>query len=112
MTVKVLIRDFDTARLPDHAAVIRQAADAAVAHWPGSSVDINICTQFRNMADGLADEPRAVPLAEEAMRRAKNHISTSTVQNALKAIVLSLGWEAKGGRRPITPHTLRHLSPR
>ena len=24
------------------------------------------------------------------------------------AIVLSLGWEAKGGRRPITCHTLRH----
>jgi integrase len=44
----------------------------------------------------------------EAMGRAKNHISNSAVQDALKAIVESLGWQAKGGRKPITCHTLRH----
>jgi integrase len=44
----------------------------------------------------------------EAMGRSKHPISVSAVQNALKAIVLSLGWEARGGRRPITCHTLRH----
>ncbi len=44
----------------------------------------------------------------EAMGKARNHISNSAVQDALKAVVLSLGWEAKGGRKPITCHTLRH----
>lgn len=70
VTLKVLIRDFDTARLADHAAVIRRAAEEAVAQWPGASVDVAIRQQYRNMADGLADEPRAVALADEAMRRA------------------------------------------
>ena len=44
----------------------------------------------------------------QAMGKARNHVSNSAVQDAFKAIVLSLGWEAKGGRRPITCHTLRH----
>ena len=70
LALKVLIRDFDTSRLADHAAVIREAADAAVAEWPGASVEVAIHEQYRNMADGLADEPRAVTLAEEAIRRA------------------------------------------
>lgn len=44
----------------------------------------------------------------EAMRRSDHPISVSSVQDALKAVVKSLGWEARGGRRPITCHTLRH----
>jgi integrase len=51
--------------------------------------------------------PKRCSLAE-AMHGSDHPISVSSVQNALKAIVLSLGWEAKGGRRPITCHTLRH----
>ena len=56
---------------------------------------------------GQGWNPQRCSLAE-AMHRARSHISTSSVQNALKAVVLALGWEAKGGRRPITCHTLRH----
>jgi integrase len=44
----------------------------------------------------------------EAMGTVKKHISNSAVQDALKASVLSLGWEARGGRKPITCHSLRH----
>ena len=56
---------------------------------------------------GRGWNPQRCSLAE-AMGKAGNHVSNSAVQDALKAIVLSLGWEAKGGRRPITCHTLRH----
>jgi len=51
--------------------------------------------------------PQRCSLAE-AMHRARNPISNSSVQNALKAVVLALGWQARGGRRAITCHTLRH----
>ena len=51
--------------------------------------------------------PKRCSLAK-AMHRSDHPISNSSVQNALKAVVMSLGWEAKGGRRPITCHTLRH----
>jgi len=44
----------------------------------------------------------------EVMRRSDHPISSSSVQEALKEVVKSLGWEARGGRRPITCHTLRH----
>ncbi|MCA9103199.1 MAG: peptidase T [Pirellulales bacterium] len=70
VTVKVLLRDFDTARLDDHAAVVRRAAAGAVAEWPGASVDVDVRHQYRNMADGLVKEPRATALAEAAMQLA------------------------------------------
>src|SRR5204862_4772249 len=33
-------------------------------------VDVTVQAQYRNMADGLAREPRALAFAEQAMRRA------------------------------------------
>ena len=56
---------------------------------------------------GQGWSPKRCSLAQ-AMHRSDHPISNSSVQNALKAVVISLRWEAKGGRRPITCHTLRH----
>lgn len=67
--LKVLLRDFDTRKLTDQATVVREAAAAAQAAWPGSRVDVDISAQYRNMAEGLRREPRAVAYAEEAHRR-------------------------------------------
>lgn len=67
--IKILLRDFDTAKLAKQAKVIRDAAAAAQAVWPGSRVDVDVSAQYRNMAEGLAREPRAVAYAEEAYRR-------------------------------------------
>jgi tripeptide aminopeptidase len=70
VTMRVLLRDFDTARLADRAAVLRTAAATVTAEYPRASIDVQVTPQYRNMADGLAKEPRALPLAQEAMRRA------------------------------------------
>jgi tripeptide aminopeptidase len=40
------------------------------AEYPSAKIEVNVTPQYRNMADGLKKEPRAVTLAEEAMRRA------------------------------------------
>jgi tripeptide aminopeptidase len=72
-TVRVLLRDFDTARLAHWAEAVRRCADEATAPYantPGVRAEVAIRAQYRNMADGLAREPRAVAYAEEAMRRA------------------------------------------
>ncbi|HEY1377862.1 MAG TPA: M20/M25/M40 family metallo-hydrolase, partial [Gemmataceae bacterium] len=37
--------------------------------FPGSKIDVQIQPQYRNMAEGLAREPRAVAYAEAALRR-------------------------------------------
>src|SRR5207237_10188464 len=63
-------RDFDTARLKDHADILRGVARGLQAEYPRASIDVQVTPQYRNMADGMAREPRALTFAEEAMRRA------------------------------------------
>jgi tripeptide aminopeptidase len=70
VTLRVLLRDFDTARLADRAAVLRAVAATVAAEFPQAQVDVKVTPQYRNMADGLAREPLALAYAEEAMRRA------------------------------------------
>jgi tripeptide aminopeptidase len=67
--IRLLLRDFQTARLQDHAQVLRQAADATLAEFPGAGFDMAITRSYLNMADGLVREPRAVSYAEKALQR-------------------------------------------
>jgi tripeptide aminopeptidase len=69
VTLRILLRDFETARLADKAEVLRTAARLVEAEYPQAQVTVAVTPQYRNMAEGLAREPRAVALAEEAMRR-------------------------------------------
>jgi tripeptide aminopeptidase len=69
VTLRVLLRDFDTAKLANHAEVLRAAARTVTAEFPDAKVDVAVTPQYRNMADGLKKEPRAVTYAQEAMRR-------------------------------------------
>jgi tripeptide aminopeptidase len=68
-SLRILLRDFETARLAEHAALLRQAAALLQAEHPRARIDVQVTAQYRNMAEGLAKEPRAVAFAEEAMRR-------------------------------------------
>jgi tripeptide aminopeptidase len=67
--IRVLLRDFDTRKLADYADMLRRLAGTVLADFPGAGIDVQIVKQYRNMAEGLSKEPRAVALAEEAMRR-------------------------------------------
>jgi tripeptide aminopeptidase len=49
--------------------VLRAAARPAPPEDPEAKVDVTVTPQYRNMADGLKKEPRAVAFAQEAMRR-------------------------------------------
>jgi tripeptide aminopeptidase len=70
VSIKVLLRDFDTPRLAERAELLRAVARTVAADYPTARVEVKVTPQYRNMADGLAKEPRAVALAQEAMRRA------------------------------------------
>jgi tripeptide aminopeptidase len=70
VTLRVLLRDFDTALLTEKAALLRRIGDIIQAEYPQARVDVQVTPQYRNMALGLARDPRAVAFAEEAMRRA------------------------------------------
>ena len=43
-----------------------------------------------------------------ALHQSRKHLSDSAVQAAMRATVLSLGWDKRSGKRPVTCHTLRH----
>ena len=68
-TIKVLIRDFDTARLQDHADLLREIGSRLESMHPGCRIEVAIKRQYRNLGDGLRLEPRAVAYAREAHRR-------------------------------------------
>jgi len=70
VTMRVLLRDFDTPRLAEKADLLRAVARTIEMEFPPARIDVAVSSQYRNMADGLSREPRAVAFAEEAMRRA------------------------------------------
>jgi tripeptide aminopeptidase len=69
VTLRVLLRDFDTAKLLDRAEVLRAVARTVEAEFPEAKIDVKVTQQYRNLADGLKKEPRALAFAQEAMRR-------------------------------------------
>jgi tripeptide aminopeptidase len=70
VTLRILLRDFDTPRLAERADLLRAIARTITAEYPQARIDVKVTPQYRNMADGLAKEPRALKYAQEAMRRA------------------------------------------
>ena len=68
--ISFLLRDFVTAKLGEEAELLRQIGRLIEAEYPKAKVEVAVTPQYRNMADGLRDEPRAVAYALEAMKRA------------------------------------------
>lgn len=79
-TLKVLIRDFDTAKLADHASVLQSIAQEVENECPGTNIEIEIIEQYRNMADGLVNEPRAVQYAIDAHKALGRDYQTTIVR--------------------------------
>lgn len=69
-TVKLIVRDFDTAALLEKASWLRTLAQGVVAEVPGASVDVQVEEQYRNMREVLDQQPLVVERAREAIRRA------------------------------------------
>ncbi len=69
VTLRILLRDFDTAKLAEKAQLLRNIGFLLMVEHPGAQIDVQVTPQYRNMADGLMKEPRAVDFAEAAMKR-------------------------------------------
>ena len=69
-SARIILRDFETARLADHAALLESIAEPLRVSHPKARIEIQIVQQYRNMRDGLAKEPRALAKALEAIRAA------------------------------------------
>jgi tripeptide aminopeptidase len=69
-TIHFLLRDFDTAKLADEAELLREIGRGVEREFPAAKVSVAVKQQYRNMRDGIAKEPRAVPYAVDAVKRA------------------------------------------
>ena len=65
-----LLRSFDTPKLTEYADLLRQFGKEIEAARPAAKVTVEVAYQYRNMRDGMVKEPRAIPYALEATRRA------------------------------------------
>lgn len=68
--IRMILRDFESARLAAYAEALRAVAQAAVDAVPGASYTLEVTEQYRNMKEILDDHPDVVAVAEEAIRRA------------------------------------------
>ena len=66
-TAKIILRDFDTTKLAEQAALLESIAEELRAAYPKATITVDVRQQYRNLADGLKSEPRALPKAEQAM---------------------------------------------
>jgi len=69
-SVKLLVRDFNTAKLREMEYLVEQLASGAEASHPGSRLEIGIEESYRNMKKVLDHHPDVVENACEAFRRA------------------------------------------
>jgi len=68
--VKLLVRDFEAAKLEEYEKFVEHLAQETVAAHPGASVRCKVEQSYRNMKEVLDHYPQVVDNALEAIRRA------------------------------------------
>jgi len=66
VNIKILLRDFDTSELQVKADLVKAIASEVEQEHAGIEIVVEHQKQYRNMADGLPKEPRAVEFAKQA----------------------------------------------
>lgn len=69
-SVKLIVRDFVTAKLKDKEAMLEALARETLVAFPGARVEIAVEEQYRNMHEVLDQHPEIADYAREAIRRA------------------------------------------
>jgi tripeptide aminopeptidase len=69
VVLRFLLRDFDTPKLAEQAELLRAVGRQIMIEYPSAKTEIEVAKQYRNMADGVRREPRAMEFAIQAMKR-------------------------------------------
>jgi tripeptide aminopeptidase len=88
-TVKLIVRDFDTAGLAVKERLVEQLARDAAAAFPGARVEIAVEEQYRNMRTVLEGRPEIVDYACEAIRRCGLPVVTRSIRGGTDGSRLS-----------------------
>jgi tripeptide aminopeptidase len=88
-SVRLLIRDFQTAGLHDKEATIEALASQAVSRHPGSRFEVLVEESYRNMKEILDRHPDVVRHAWEAVRRAGLEVRSRRIRGGTDGSKLS-----------------------
>ena len=88
-TVQFIVRDFDTAKLAEHEARLKELAQLAISEFPGSTMTFVVKEQYRNMKEILDGCPHVVDYAEEAMKRAGIEVQRMSIRGGTDGSRLS-----------------------
>ena len=88
-TVGFIVRDFETAKLKEHEAMLNQLAQKAVAQFEGATFEIIVTEQYRNMKEILDQFPQVMANAEEAYKRAGLNTVTTNIRGGTDGSRLS-----------------------
>ncbi len=88
-SARIILRDFETATLADHARLLEKIAQELGARHPRAKIEVEIHKQYRNMRDGLAKEPRALAKAIEAVRATGLEPEMSQIRGGTDGSVLT-----------------------
>jgi len=69
-TIDFIIRDFDAENLEKYANEIRRIAEEVLEDFPGSTYELQVIEQYRNMKQMLDQHPEIVEYGMEAIKRA------------------------------------------
>lgn len=69
VVVRIILRSFETPQLGEFAERLRELAGIVEGQVPGCRIGVEVSRQYRNLGDGLKQEPRAAEFALEAHRR-------------------------------------------
>jgi tripeptide aminopeptidase len=89
VTVELIVRDFETARLAQHEDLLRKLAEKVVSDLPGSAMQFTVREQYRNMKEVLDKYPWVVAYAEEAIRSAGLQVRRNPVRGGTDGSRLS-----------------------
>jgi tripeptide aminopeptidase len=70
VTIQFIVRDFDTVKLVEHEAKLKNILDTVVAKYPGAHAEFIVKEQYRNMKEILDQHPQVMEYVGIAMERA------------------------------------------
>jgi len=88
-SVKLIVRDFETAGLAVKEALVEKLARAAAERRPGARVAVAIEEQYRNMREVLDRHPDVVERAREAIRLAGLEVRSPVIRGGTDGSRLS-----------------------
>ncbi len=89
VTIRILLRSFVTEDLKEQAKILRTVAASVLAEHPKAKIDVKVKKQYRNMAEHLAKEPRAMKLAKQAIEAVGCEAVTTAIRGGTDGSRLS-----------------------